>query len=251
MLACLPSASDRRAPLDLATYQERTSEKLDQTRRRALSATIVAFITSFAILSGARAETVRGVQYFHPEFEHYFMTADAAEIAALDAGVHAGWFRTGTFYQVASASAPGLAPVCRFFSTLGGKATHFFTAFPHECELVKSNPDWLYEGVVFHTLLPDGQGMCPEGTRRIHRLYNDGHGGSPNHVYTPSALKRDQLRANCDASIGCYCSFGLSLRDWEVRPNPHLSGTQPNEHSQECPTHLRPSTGNGSRRART
>src|SRR5713101_235700 len=54
----------------------------------------------------------------------------------------------------------------------------------------------------------------------------------------------------CDASIRCYCSFGLSLRDWKVRPIPHLSGAQPNEHPQECPTHVHPSTGNGSRRHR-
>jgi len=26
-----------------------------------------------------------------------------------------------------------------------------------------------------------------------------------------------------------------------VRPIPHLAGAQPNEHSQECPTHVRPS----------
>ena len=35
----------------------------------------------------------------------------------------------------------------------------------------------------------------------------------------------------CDVAIGCSCSFGLSLRDWKVRPIPHLSGAQPNERS--------------------
>ena len=53
------------------------------------------------------------------------------------------------------------------------------------------------------------------------------------------------LLASCDVPIGCYCSFGLSLRDWKVRPNPHLSGAQPNEHSQECPIDVRASNGVG------
>jgi hypothetical protein len=37
-------------------------------------------------------------------------------------------------------------------------------------------------------------------------------------------------RARCEVPIGCLCPFGLSLRDWEVQPNPDLSGAQPNEH---------------------
>jgi len=67
-------------------------------------------------------------------------------------------------------------------------------------------------------------------------------------IFAPAGMTH--TRTSCEASIRCYCSFGLSLRDWEVRPIPHLSGAQPNEHPQECPTHTRPSTGNGSRRGR-
>jgi hypothetical protein len=53
---------------------------------------------------------------------------------------------------------------------------------------------------------------------------------------------------DCEAPIPFFYAFGLSLRDWEVRPTLNLSATQPNELPQQCPTHLRPSTGTGSRR---
>jgi hypothetical protein len=144
----------------------------------------------------ANAEPIRSAQYFHPQFEHFFMTTDQAEMAGLDAGSIGGWFRTGTFYQMETEARHGLVPVCRFFSTLGGKATHFFTAFADECALVRSNRDWIFEGVAFYAQLPDANGVCANGTSVVHRLYNDGRGGSPNHAYTPDASKRDLLIAN-------------------------------------------------------
>jgi hypothetical protein len=152
------------------------------------------------------AETIRSSQYFHPQFEHYFMTSDQTEMAALDAGSIGGWFRTGMFYQMDTEAKPGLVPVCRFFSTLGGKATHFFTAFADECTLVKSNQHWTFEGIAFYAQLPDAKGVCANGTSVVHRLYNNGRGGSPNHAYTPDASKRDLLIANGWISEGvAFC----------------------------------------------
>src|SRR5262245_35257387 len=52
---------------------------------------------------------------------------------------------------------------------------------------------------------------------------------------------------NCDLSIRCCGSLGLSLGDWKVRPNPLSQKTQPNEHPPECPTDLRPSNRDGPR----
>lgn len=179
---------------------------MPKTRRNPLPAATLALVACFASSLAVNAEVVRGVQYFHTEFEHYFMTGDQAEIARLDAGAFSGWFRTGTFYQLETDPKPGYVAVCRFFSPLGGKATHFFTAFADECELVKHNPDWTYEGVAFYTLLPDAQGACPEGTGAIHRLYNDGHGASPNHAYTPDVLKKSLLIVNGWISEGvAFC----------------------------------------------
>jgi hypothetical protein len=60
-------------------------------------------------------------------------------------------------------------------------------------------------------------------------------------------LDPERLKAaRCEGPIGCRCSLGLSLRDWEVPPYPAPQGAQPNEQPQECPTHVCPSTGNGS-----
>mgnify|MGYP001315033504 CR=1 FL=1 len=142
----------------------------------------------------AGAEVVRAVEYYHVAFEHYFVTANPAEIAALDAGTIAGWVRSGQRYRVDDAPTPGLSPVCRFFtSAFGGKGSHFFTASAAECELLKANHDWTYEGIAFHAILPDAEGSCAAGTAAIHRLYNAGHGGAPNHAYTADPAKRDTL----------------------------------------------------------
>jgi len=45
------------------------------------------------------------------------ITSIPDEIAKLDAGVFSGWVRTGQGFNVYSAAAVGLVPVCRFFTT--------------------------------------------------------------------------------------------------------------------------------------
>ena len=123
------------------------------------------FAISLAIFGlgavSASAETVRAVEYFHKDFEHYFVTANPQEIALLDGGVFKGWWRTGQRYRVDDSPAPDLVPVCRFFTAeYAGKASHFYTASAAECEHVKTMPDWTYEGVAFHVRLPDASGIC-------------------------------------------------------------------------------------------
>jgi Repeat of unknown function (DUF5648) len=142
----------------------------------------------------ASAEVVRAVEYFHKDFEHYFVTANPQEIALLDGGVFKGWWRTGQRYRVDDSPAPDLVPVCRFFTAeYAGKASHFYTASAAECEHVKTMPDWTYEGISFHVRLPDASGICGPGTTAINRLFNGGQGGAPNHAYTSDPGKRDLL----------------------------------------------------------
>jgi hypothetical protein len=144
----------------------------------------------------ATAEVVRAVEYYHQAFEHYFVTANPAEIAALDSGAFSGWWRTGQRYQVDTAAADGLVPVCRFFtSAYAGKGSHFFTASASECAHVKTLPDWTYEGVAFYSRLPDASGNCIAGTAPVNRLFNGGQGGAPNHAYTADPAKRTTLIA--------------------------------------------------------
>jgi Repeat of unknown function (DUF5648) len=162
---------------------------------RAVTTIFAALFAVLAILAyPAEAETVRAVEYFHPAFEHYFVTSNPGEIAALDRGAVTGWFRTGQRYRVDDAPDAGLAPVCRFFTAVfAGKGSHFFTASTAECEQLKASADWSYEGVAFYAASPDAQGNCSVGSAAIHRLYNAGRGGAPNHAYTADASKKDTL----------------------------------------------------------
>lgn len=159
-----------------------------------------------AVAAGGLVEVV---EYYNAGLEHYFITAEPAEIAALDGGAFGGaWVRTGsTFPAWESGSVAGIGitvPVCRFFGTDQyrsdgsriGPNSHFYTADPAECEHVKtawqsiagngiSYPAWTYEGVAFAVVLPVA-GACPAGTQGVYRAYNNGARGDPNHRYSLS-----------------------------------------------------------------
>lgn len=128
------------------------------------------------------------VEYFHADFGHYFITAQADEIAALDAGAFAGWARTGYFFWAwpIGANLPGLVDVCRFFTVaFAPRSSHFYTANADECAAVKQNANWIYEKLAFKVALPDAALACAEfRERRLYRLYNSGMTGAPNHRYT-------------------------------------------------------------------
>ena len=72
------------------------------------------------------------IEYYHKDFDHYFVTAYAQEIANLDvANATGGWTRTGQTYSVYTGTATGLMPVCRFFSAaFAPKSSHFYTRRP-------------------------------------------------------------------------------------------------------------------------
>ncbi|MBI4741317.1 MAG: hypothetical protein HY777_07185 [Betaproteobacteria bacterium] len=142
----------------------------------------------------ATAATVDAVEYYHAGFGHYFMTGDAAEAAAIDAGKVSGWVRTGQTFKVHSTQEAGDSTVCRFFSTtFAPKSSHFYTPAVAECDLVKTNPNWLYEGTAFYLQTPSASGACPAGAKMVYRLYNNGSGGAPNHRYTASIAIRNQM----------------------------------------------------------
>jgi len=172
-----------------------------------------------AYAAGASGAEVRSVVYFHDDFQHYFMTADAGEIAALDSRRPAGWSRDGQRFLVETEPAAGLLAVCRFLTTAhGGKASHFFTASAAECDLVKGKPDWTYEGIAFHVRLPDGNG-CAAGSAPVYRLYNNARGGAPNHAYTPETAQRERLKANGFVEEGvAFCVRTEGEPDEKLQP---------------------------------
>ncbi|MET0441540.1 MAG: hypothetical protein ABW071_06105, partial [Casimicrobiaceae bacterium] len=132
------------------------------------------------------SEQAVAVEFYHAALDHYFITANPAEISDLDTGVHIGWARTGYRFAVMKGGStyPGTTPVCRFYSfTLD---THFYSAKPAECEDVKVKfpQTWTFESSeVFRAFLVDpASGACPADTQAVYRLYNNR--SDANHRYT-------------------------------------------------------------------
>ena len=131
---------------------------------------------------------VKAIEYYHADFDHFFVTTISDEVRKLDDGTFVGWVRTGHAFNVFLSGTPDTAEVCRFFSTaFTPKSSHFYTPFVAECVSVKQNPNWQFEAAVFNMLLPNPDGSCPAGTQALYRVYNDGMGAAPNHRYTTDA----------------------------------------------------------------
>ncbi len=146
-------------------------------------------------------EVMPVTEYLHSDFEHFFLTADETEQVALDSHQFSGWTimdnlaappaESGRFGFWRSGA--GHVPVCRFFSTsFAPKSSHFYTASSDECEKVKSNPDWLFEGEVGYVLPANQETGCAEAVP-LYRLYNNGRGGVPSHRFTTDADIRDAM----------------------------------------------------------
>jgi uncharacterized delta-60 repeat protein len=134
------------------------------------------------------------VEFYNVILNHYFITAEPAEAAAIDAGAAGpGWQRTGRGFRVwlaATGVQPGALPVCRFYGTPGiGPNSHFYTIDPLECDAVRSDPGWRFEGIAFFAFPPSSSGpyVCPIGTLQVLRAYNNRFAqNDSNHRYTTS-----------------------------------------------------------------
>lgn len=144
---------------------------------------------------------VAAVEYFHPQFDHYFVTTNGDEMQGLDLADPAPWMRTGKRFNVAYPYSTGLSSVCRFWSgqSFVPKSSHFYTPYAsEECSPLKSSSVWTYEGDVFSLKLPEGlpgAKGCPAGMQPLYRAYNNGQGGAPNHRYTIDASVLDAMSA--------------------------------------------------------
>lgn len=157
--------------------------------------TTVGEIAGASTTAGGTGTSMQAVEYYHQQYEHYFVTSYLHEIVALDEGTITGWWRTGQRYKVETHPAGNRVPVCRFFTdAFANKASHFYSASNAECEYVKKNlPAWRYEGIAFYVTPAEPHGACASGTAPVYRLYNNGRGGAPNHAYTADTTKRDLL----------------------------------------------------------
>lgn len=133
----------------------------------------------------------QAVEFFNTTLQHFFVAAGADEIANIRAGsAGPNWIETGQAFKVFSQmpNAAGISPVCRFYGVpLGGPNSHFFTASPSECELVKRNGGWFYEGIGFYIMPVQSDGQCPAGYLSVNRAYNNGAPrNDSNHRFTTS-----------------------------------------------------------------
>ncbi len=156
------------------------------------------------------------VEFHNPSLDHYFITANAAEIDALDSGRTAGWVRTGESFR---ALPPGelasyASPVCRFYGLpSAGLDSHFYSQSQAECDEVASRypNQWLREtSEAFGVLTAIFPVTCePDAGRRLYRLYNNR--ADANHRYTTSRTIVDEMTA----------------RGWTLEAAPYDSAYEP------------------------
>ena len=127
------------------------------------------------------------VEFYNTPLDHYFYTAAASEIAAIEAGqVGPGWARTGqSFRGVVVPGCPMDWSVAYRFTGRPnvGPSTHVFTIDRRECRKLADDGLWLFEGVpLFATPVPR-DGVC-QGTTDVplHRLWKPF--GVSNHRFT-------------------------------------------------------------------
>jgi hypothetical protein len=110
------------------------------------------------------------VEFYNTNLKHYFVTANTAEQASIDAGGSGpGWTRTGLSFK-----SNGVSRVCRFYGTPGvGPNSHFYTVDAGECAQVKLDPGWHFESNDFSSTAPASPANCPSGTVPVYRAYNN------------------------------------------------------------------------------
>jgi len=143
----------------------------------------------------ASRATTTVVEFYRADRDHYFVTSNPAEIAGLDAGVFAGWSRTGYGFSAFAQPAAGASPVCRFYLP-PPEDSHFFSASPAECAAVAAqHPTFILENAsAFYLGLPDPvHGNCGPGETPVYRLWN--HRPDTNHRYTIDRAVRAAMLA--------------------------------------------------------
>ena len=150
---------------------------------------------------GDRSDRLNVVEFYHAGLDHYFITADPGEAAAIDGGsAGPGWVRTGESFK-----GGGTHFVCRFYGSVSpGPNSHFYTVTPSECGALKSlqkttpatQRRWNFEDLDFATT-PTSGGNCPVSTVPVYRVYNNGfaRGIDSNHRFSTNRAIIDQMVA--------------------------------------------------------
>lgn len=145
------------------------------------------------------ATAVTSVEFYNAGLDHYFISALAPDIDALDSGRLAGWARTGRSFRVHPTQASGgiaVGPVCRIYIPPGRGDSHFFSASQAECgETIAKFPFMVLEtSSAFFVGLPDPtSGACLPGEVPVYRVWNNR--ADSNHRYMTDRALRDSMVA--------------------------------------------------------
>ena len=137
---------------------------------------------SFALGNfSVHVEYDNAIEYYNAGLDHYFITASAPDLDAIEAGRITGWQPTGHSLGALTVAIPThccstygqvAVPVCRFHIP---PASHFYSAFAEECDQVAARyPTFVMETrAAFFVYLPDrATGTCPVPFRPVFRLWN-------------------------------------------------------------------------------
>jgi len=161
-----------------------------------LTASQIADVAAYLGTFTTGVATVDVIEFYDVAQDHYFISANPAEIADLDNGVHSGWARTGLSFKGYAGPGATASPVCRFYIPPALGDSHFYSASPAECAQVAAQfPAFTYETPsAFYIGLPDTTtGACAAGTVPVDRVWDDR--ADTNHRYTTRTVVRAQMEA--------------------------------------------------------
>jgi subtilisin family serine protease len=158
-------------------------------------------------LAMAPPGTVAVIEYYRPDRDHYFLSADPGEIGFLDLVLNSTWQRTGELFY--AWTDPVLAPinavpVCRFYA--GGLIdSHYFTANAAECQfIIQHYPGiWILElPAAFYVLPTDVSGACAAGTLPVYRFFDNRQDANQRHTIDLSVRRAMLNRAWVPSGYG-------------------------------------------------
>jgi len=132
--------------------------------------------------------TVPVIEYYRADKDHYFMTADPAEVAFVDTQLSPTFQRTGEVFYAwvdPTLAPPNAVPVCRFYSPLPLIDSHFYTALDSECQFVFAHYPgvWILENrAAFYVLPTDAAGNCQAGTMPVYRFFDNRNDANHRHT---------------------------------------------------------------------
>jgi len=131
----------------------------------------------------------RVVEFYRADLDHYFITADPAEVNFIDRFLSGIFQRTGLYFYayLTRAVAPITAqPVCRFYADANVQInSHWYSANAQECLFVLLNWSGIWElekADAFFVQVPDAKGNCPAKTLPVFRFFNNRR--DANHRFT-------------------------------------------------------------------